>query len=82
MEAFLSRKPVITTSDSGGALEFVEDGINGYVADPAPEKIAGKIDLLCQEGFSSHLGSNGYSKIEAMNLSWDETVKMLVRPME
>jgi glycosyltransferase involved in cell wall biosynthesis len=31
LEAFLSRKPVITARDSGGTLEFVEDGVNGYV---------------------------------------------------
>jgi glycosyltransferase involved in cell wall biosynthesis len=26
LEAFLARKPVITTTDAGGPLEFVEDG--------------------------------------------------------
>jgi len=81
MEAFLSRKPVITTTDSGGALEFVDDGVNGYIADPAPEKIAEKIDLLCSEGSSKKLGANGCSKIVDMNLSWDETVKRLVEPL-
>ena len=36
VEAFLSRKPVVTASDSGGPLEFVEDGASGFVAAPEP----------------------------------------------
>ena len=31
LEAFLSKKPVVTCTDSGGPLEFVEDGENGRV---------------------------------------------------
>ena len=34
LESFLSRKPVVTTDDSGGVLEFVEDAANGLVAAP------------------------------------------------
>src|SRR5882672_8621703 len=33
LEAFLAEKPVITTRDAGGPLEFVRDGVNGFVAD-------------------------------------------------
>ena len=31
LEAFLAGKPVITCRDSGGPLEFVRDGINGWI---------------------------------------------------
>ena len=31
LEAFLCAKPVITATDSGGTLEFVVDGENGFV---------------------------------------------------
>ena len=34
VEAFLSRKPVVTTTDAGGPLEFVTDGETGLVAEP------------------------------------------------
>ena len=34
LEAFLARKPVVTTTDAGGPLEFVEDGVNGLVVEP------------------------------------------------
>jgi glycosyltransferase involved in cell wall biosynthesis len=40
LEAFLSRKPVITAADSGGTLEFVADGENGFVCAPEPEAVA------------------------------------------
>ena len=40
LEAFLARKPVITARDSGGTLEFVIDGVNGFVVEPDPEAVA------------------------------------------
>ncbi len=43
LEAFLARKPVITTTDAGGPLEFVEDGVNGLVAAPSPAAVADAI---------------------------------------
>ena len=36
IESFLSRKPVVTSTDAGGPLEFVEDGVTGAVAAPEP----------------------------------------------
>ena len=46
VEGFLSRKPVVTASDSGGPLEFVEDGASGFVAAPEPAALADAIDRL------------------------------------
>lgn len=40
IEACMSARPVITTNDAGGVLEFVEDKINGRVVEPEPEAIA------------------------------------------
>ena len=39
-EAFLSEKPVLTTTDSGGPLEVVSDGRTGLVVSPAAEELA------------------------------------------
>ena len=44
LEAFLSRKPVITATDSGGPLEFVDDGVNGSIIAPQPESLADAIN--------------------------------------
>ena len=35
LEAFLAKRPVITATDSGGPLEFVQDGVNGAIVDSA-----------------------------------------------
>jgi glycosyltransferase involved in cell wall biosynthesis len=40
VEAFASRKPVITCTDSGGPAELVVDGERGYVCAPTPESLA------------------------------------------
>jgi glycosyltransferase involved in cell wall biosynthesis len=39
LEAFLSRKPVVTATDSGGPLEFVEEGV---IRRPPPGRVAGR----------------------------------------
>jgi len=82
MESFFSKKPVITCSDSGGPLEFVDDTINGYIVEPDPKKIAQKIDLMIQNGLSQQMGEMGYKKICHMNLSWDSVIKKLLEPMK
>src|SRR5207253_1751309 len=46
VEAFLSGKPVVTTTDAGGVLEFVTAGETGLVAAPEPEAIAEAIDSV------------------------------------
>ena len=33
LQAFYAGKPVITAADSGGVLEWVEDGVTGLVTD-------------------------------------------------
>lgn len=81
MESFLSKKPVITCSDSGGPLEFVENDLNGYVADPDPQNIAEKVNMLYESGLSKKMGENGYNKISNLNLSWDHVVEKLMEPI-
>jgi glycosyltransferase involved in cell wall biosynthesis len=47
IEAMKSCKPVLTTSDSGGVLEFVGDGLTGFVTPPTdPSALAQRIDEL------------------------------------
>ena len=48
LEAFLAEKPVITTRDAGGPLEFVRDGVNGFVA-ADPSGIAAAIDAYATD---------------------------------
>lgn len=82
LESFLSKKPVITCTDSGGPLEFVEDNLNGYVIEPNPKLIGKKIDLLYESENFRKMGENGYNKISNMNLSWDYVIEKLLEPIK
>lgn len=82
MESFLSKKPVITCNDSGGALEFVRDGENGYVVNPSPEEIAERINILYEGDRVRAMGENGYRAMGNMNLSWDHVIDSLLEPLQ
>ena len=45
-EAFASHKAVLTCTDSGGPLAFVEDGVTGFVRPPEPRALARALDGL------------------------------------
>jgi len=76
-EAFSSRKPVLTTHDSGGPAELVKNGQTGYILDPHPKKIAEKIDELAErKSLAEDLGQKAYEFIS--KFSWAETVKKLI----
>ncbi|HTM26729.1 MAG TPA: glycosyltransferase family 4 protein [Vicinamibacterales bacterium] len=77
LEAFLSRKPVITATDSGGPNEFVVDGVNGFVRAPAPEAFADAInDLARDRRRAASLGQAGYDR--ARTVTWDGVIEKLV----
>jgi glycosyltransferase involved in cell wall biosynthesis len=77
LESFLARKPVITARDSGGPLEFVEDGINGWVCDPEPAAIAEVLSKLAGDARRAQsMGDAGYDR--ARLVTWDGVVEKLV----
>ncbi len=77
VEAFFSQKPVITTTDAGGPLEFVSHGESGLVAEPTPEALAAAIDALWEspEGAWRAMGEAGRARVSA--ISWDTVVDRL-----
>jgi glycosyltransferase involved in cell wall biosynthesis len=77
LEAFLARKPIVTTTDAGGPLEFVEDGVNGIVAEPTAESIAAAIARLAADrSLARRLGDAGFER--ARLITWDGVVERLV----
>jgi glycosyltransferase involved in cell wall biosynthesis len=76
LEAFLSRKPVITATDSGGPLEFVADGVNGVVVEPSADAIAAAVNgLAADRTRASRLGDAGYDR--ARMVTWDGVIEQL-----
>ena len=77
LEAFLSRKPVVTATDSGGPNEFVLDGVNGLVRPPEADAFADAINLLARDrARAASLGEAGYER--ARTITWDGVIEKLV----
>lgn len=78
LEAFYASKAVITCTDSGGPLEFVEDGETGFICELDPQKIAEAIDALGDSEFlARRMGENAREKILNMGISWESVVREL-----
>ncbi len=79
LEAFYAKKPVVTLTDSGAPLEFVQDGINGFVLPADPRAIAAKLDLLFeQRNLAESMGRRGFETIKALRLGWDNVASRLL----
>jgi glycosyltransferase involved in cell wall biosynthesis len=77
LEAFLSKKPVVTCSDSGGPLEFVVDGENGRVTDPDGAALAEAVrELLADSTKAAKLGENGFERVRG--ISWETALAALL----
>jgi glycosyltransferase involved in cell wall biosynthesis len=77
LEAFLAHKPVVTTSDAGGPLEFVEDGVTGLVASPDAASIGAAIARLAgSAALARALGDAGYQRARA--ITWDGVIDRLI----
>ena len=67
-----------TTTDAGGPLEFVDDGVNGLVAQPEPDALAGAIARLASDaGEAARLGDAGHAR--ARVITWDGVVEQLMQ---
>ncbi len=81
LEAMLSRKPVVTCTDSGGPLEFVRDGANGWIVGPDPQEIAAQIDWLCHhKQKAQEMGENGLDLYRSKKIRWDHVTDRLLSP--
>jgi glycosyltransferase involved in cell wall biosynthesis len=77
LEAFLARKPVITCTDSGGPNEFVRDGVNGYVCEPAAAALATAINALAGDRRrAAAMGEAGEAAAAA--ITWDGVIEKLL----
>jgi len=76
LEAFEARRPVVTASDSGGVLEFVQHDVNGLVCPPDATAIGACLaDLAARPDRAARLGEAGYDSTRA--ISWDGVVAAL-----
>lgn len=79
VEAYKAAKPVVTTADAGGVLEFVEDGVNGFVCSPdSPKEIGARFDTLFRGREKARVfGEAGQRKVR--EITWDRVIGTLTR---
>lgn len=79
LEAMLAAKPVLTCTDSGGALEFVRDKETGLIAEPTPESLAQAMDELWMDGERAKAwGENGHELYRELDISWSKIIEKLL----
>jgi len=77
VEAFASRKAVITCADSGGPAEFVKDDVTGVVCETTPASIAIALARLSDDrALAERLGADAAASIA--ELRWDLVVPKLL----
>jgi len=77
LEAFLSEKPVVTTTDAGGPLEVVSDGSTGLVVSPEAADIARALGWLREHpDEAAAFGRTGNEL--ARGITWDRCIERLL----
>jgi glycosyltransferase involved in cell wall biosynthesis len=81
LEAFKSRKPVLTAPDSGGVLEFVDDAATGYVVTlDEPVRVAERINQLhADRQLAVRLGQAGFERVAG--ITWDHAIERLTETL-
>ena len=77
LEAFVSRKAVITCVDSGGPAELVRPGEDGLVVEPDPESLAHAFRrVMDDDALAERLGAA--AAVRASEFTWDRTIPRLL----
>ncbi len=76
VEALSAERPVITTYDAGGVLEFVEHEQTGLVSNPDPAEIAASISrVYAEDNRLREWGRAGRERVKG--ITWDHAVEEL-----
>lgn len=79
MEAATARRPLITTSDSGGVLGLVRPGETGWVAEPDADALADALSAACADpARATALGEGAADLWRSLDINWPSTVEALI----
>ncbi len=79
LEAMLASKPLLTCSDSGGVLEFIEHGRDALVCEPDPVELAAAMDRLWMDRpMARRMGAEARAGYDALGISWSHAVESLL----
>lgn len=80
MEAATARKPILTTSDSGGLLALVQDQNTGWVTDPTPDSLAEAMNAVFSDaGRAVARGRAAKDRLQQFGISWPKTIEALLQ---
>ncbi len=77
IEAMRSGKPVVTVSDAGGVIEFVEHGQTGLCTAPDPVALGQAIDQLCADRAATRAMGHA-ARQRVTGISWHKVAARLV----
>jgi glycosyltransferase involved in cell wall biosynthesis len=78
LESAHAAKAIITTTDSGGVLEFVQDGRNGYIREPDAAALAATMDQLWNDrDLAARLGEAAGDRLGELDISWKNVVERI-----
>ncbi|NUH65551.1 glycosyltransferase [Sulfitobacter sp. S0837] len=78
LEAMLSGKAVITTTDAGGPLEFISHEREGLITASDPEALSQAFIALHEDAtLAETMGSAGLKHYQGLNISWEHVVQTL-----
>jgi glycosyltransferase involved in cell wall biosynthesis len=81
LEAFQSRKAVITCTDSGGTDELVFDGETGWVCEPDEQAVGQAIaEAAGSASVARSRGEDAFSALGRLRIDWDHVVATLTAP--
>ncbi len=79
LEAAHAHKATLTTTDSGGVLEFAIDNVNAEITAPEPAAIAAAMDRLFDDSDRTRrLGAAANRRIAELGISWDHVLERLL----
>jgi len=79
LEAARATKGVLTTTDSGGVLELVEDGRSGLVVEPTAGALAEAMDrLYLDRELAAHVGNGAADRVDELGISWAHVVDRIL----
>jgi glycosyltransferase involved in cell wall biosynthesis len=79
IEGFAAARPVVTLTDAGGPLEFVQEGVTGHVAEPEPRAIAARFDELSRDADGARrMGTAGNELVRDVVPTWPQIVARLL----
>jgi len=72
LEAFQSRKPLVTFTDSGGTHELVRHNRNGLIVEPSAAALADALERVWADKAAARtLGENGFATLGELRIDWE-----------